>query len=448
MVGKRGWGAYARVASRAARYAWSSPAVRQYALRTMRAGARAVGRKVLTYAGVKRKRAADAPAKTIRKAKRVGAVRRVGRPFRGEYRGRFKKPWRGSQSAVNWKGVQMVRESGGVIGDANSVYCAATCFPVRITAECVHTAVIKQAMLFFGFKVNNIEQPYSLTATDNFFFQFEYINAAGGAVTVSTSGVFSGNTSVLAVAQAHMDQLMGLMSGNRVYFELTKMGFFYQRPGTGETVDKLYIMAKDIKLYLAGSLNFHVQNRTSAVAATHPTNVDDEYNAFNVANNPLVGRVYTGSGLQVRVRSQESVVSNPFIELVRDSGTDAIGYASTTDTTLRKPPPSYSLNGVYKDTKVRLGPGKIKNLTSGKVKNMNFDGWLRFFGPWYREAASAAAATGGVRIAVPIIMFGLEKMLDCRSNEPDIEVGYQAEASVGVIATFNSRSYTTPRYSL
>lgn len=179
-----------------------------------------------------------------------------------------------------------------------------------------------------------------------------------------------------------------------VYFRL------YRVLTTSQAIPVAKVLAKDVTLRFRFESRLAVQNRTLALVGT------DDHDADNIANNPLVGKLYYS---KKRLNGFKFKVARPSLAVpyVADKNTGLIKTNSTLslpDQTV-KPPPFWFFDTTW-GKNIKENPGDIFSSTIDYSQNMKLN---NFFSIFRHEA------NNGTLVDVKFgncAMFGLEKMLD------------------------------------
>lgn len=203
----------------------------------------------------------------------------------------------------------------------------------------------------------------------------------------------------------------------------------YDTSDTSEEFEKVEIDLKHIRLDFDLKSTLRVQNATVASEGTSTINL----NVNDITRNPLVGKLYKSTKWRnyLRIRSpynslNNSTSSNALIVAPDpNSGFRNIDYTfSAPDTDFLKKPPlkAYHL-GCNQDAKVKLGPGEIKYSNIRNTYNLSLNKFISY----YQSGIGGAEPDDTCLSFGHVACFGLEKMLDNRTEENEVRLYWQID---------------------
>lgn len=213
--------------------------------------------------------------------------------------------------------------------------------------------------------------------------------------------------------------------------------------GTGN-IQLFRINMPDVVLDISMRSVMKFQNRTNATTAVD--HLDDS--AVNIDRNPLVGRSYDSIGNGFKPKFGRPTTgshkftgdnANGVIDVVLPGDTQP----DSTDFMYQKPPPPNAFVGCRKFASIRLSPGQIRTSVLTYNKKMSVTSFLRMMTDiikWSADAQAPYCYLGKARL------FFFEKVLNCGVDEPAIEVGYQKEDYMQIVAT-RKPARTVPMYT-
>lgn len=288
----------------------------------------------------------------------------------------------------------------------------------------------------------------SPTTTRLLRFQWNYSLSEEGA---STSNSFDQGVSgtYKDVADNFYSQLIAAVTkttDNVAKFTINYVEMYYYIDdainGSGN-MQNFRLNGADIILDICMKSVLKLQNRTNST--TEVDHLDDS--ALNIDRNPLVGRSYDSIGNGFKPRSSRTVggshkftgdVTNGVISVVlpADTNPDVI------DDNYIKPPPPNQFANCKKFAAVRLNPGQIRTSVLMYKKKMTSTSFFRMMVDMIKFSGDSEAPfvyLGKSRL------FFFEKVLNTGVNEPAIDVGYQKEDWIQIIAS-RKISRTAPYY--
>lgn len=222
--------------------------------------------------------------------------------------------------------------------------------------------------------------------------------------------------------------------------------FFFNDDGTTGTgnLQTFRLNVPDVMLDISMRSVMKFQNRTNATTAVD--SLDDS--AVNIDRNPLVGRSYDaiGNGFKPKVGRPTGGShkftgdnANGVITVVLPADTQPL----VADNLYLKPPPPDTFVGCRKFATVRLSPGQIRTSVLTYRKKMSATSFLRMITDivkWSADVQAPYCHLGKSRL------FFFEKVLNTGVSEPAIEVGYQKEDYIQIVAS-RKATRTVPLYT-
>lgn len=353
-------------------------------------------------------------------------------------------PGRGTaMSKHDISGYHLKNEQGGTEDDPDCVYLLAGCTPPRRVAEGMFNAIVKTCAKRIGFNIPDWSNVPNGQPSDYFYLKLYYKDTPAGENKLWQTNI-AGNVAWSLIGAQLMDVIMlSMNTGVWEYVELVSIGFEFHRGGI--ICDEVKVRAGEVKLRVDCLQKLSIQNRTLAKTGTA-----DESNILDVANNPLVGKVYRGYQTAVSVRSQYGTTlgSNPFILVDKQAGIRTIGANDSgisAQLNVKKPQPYKSYVGLSSDQGIRILPGEIKRFACYYHKTISLSGLFLKLKDWFQSGVSSSASFGDINLKFPTVMVALERMLNSRDSEPLVTVGYETNNDIGITAYFVKKMYTNPR---
>lgn len=387
------------------------------------------GRRSRRVPGIKRRRTASKMGRRVRRRvvlrrrrykSRGRSVNTVGRRrvrrTRGVKAGRYSK-------------IGAVRkfEHGGVVSDPNTVFIGHASVATNEVLQTFCYAIARALLLRVGIDFKEWDEPINnpATAWTVFMFFFQAPNDTTENFLSNTWG--NGQTA---------KELAGII---RVFLntwtssthQITK---FLMQDSGNVTNAKVDITNSYVDVSLHSRLT--IQNRTAADTGTSGDNRND------ISNNPLIGRLYQKKGNffvpNYRFNgdlSYASFCANPNSGVIATNATDSLPDSG------RKPPPA-SFFGASYARGVRVTPGQMMSNVLVTKKVMKMETFLSIMAKYINLYSSAPIVNDFFWLG-SCAMFGLEKQLNSRVDEPTISVGYELNQVMSMIVTSN-RSGAAP----
>lgn len=362
-------------------------------------------------------------------------------PWRGRYAGLFGRVKHNAVSYVAKNGYHFRQESGGVVTDANCLYIMQTASGIRPLLEGICCGIWKRIMQKWGKRLSDWNNEITGFVNDEFRAYIYYKLTPNGGISNTAGTAILGNQSHLNMAQLIGDLIMSVASATDVYFEVTTIRVYWRRVTPDEYIEEMDIDPYRCKILVDAVAKMSVQNRTPAA-----TGAADETNALDVSNNPVHGKLYYGVGTMIAAKSQNSGVGNTFLSALANNGFSSVGVAAANmPADCQKPQPYYCYNKLLKDKNIYIQPGDIKTAAVKYKKKLTLQGYIKFLFNFIRSASTLATGSGSAYVGIPCMMIGLERMVDTRTSEPDLQIGYEANVDLKVVAFIDNTYFTTPR---
>jgi len=367
--------------------------------------------------------------------------------MRGYYKGRFRGPKSRRLNPYDVKGVHYILEQGGSVEDAQASYITVGATPARAFCEAVAGSIWK---LFWEKDSNNQIDSWdnAITGTvgDNFGWIISYRTLQDGAVLAVPATITTGNQSHLTCAINLMNAIMNQMAAN-AYFELVQISAYHRIDQTvDDYVREARYKADDFSFVFNCKAHLKCQNRTLAA-----TGGADESSMLDVANNPLEGKIYRGTGTINPIKHMAATLggANASLSQSKDGGFGFLRVAllgAACPNSLTKPPPFSTFQYMRSHKNIRLAPGAIRSEWVSWKSRMTFRGFLKMFLEFLRSGNTLDAATVTPNVvAIPCVAIGMERMLDSRTAEPNIALSYELTHDVQMICRFKKNNFTAPR---
>lgn len=334
------------------------------------------------------------------------------------------------------EGVVRKRETGAVISSQDCVYIGHNAIAMDEMWRAICYAVTRWFAKKAGQDFISIDSPVSglTTADPNLTWRIQYKLLPDEPIRNALQG--SGAAIVWgALGDALYNLILTTISGD--YYELLEVEL-YSPDTLASTREFPYIsvQAKQFMITVGGNSNMILQNTTLASVADTDGDMEE-----NVTNNPLQGKMYTGVGQNFPLAFQ-NVVTGPTINLSPktnpNSGIIDFDYAPAGNMSaamrnlLNKPPPHWSFHGMKGSRYVKLAPGEIRRSNVKKFITMDLNRLITQSLPYLQPGAS----TSNMRFFGNVVFFGLERMLDSRSDEAPLRLAYEVTVTTSAVASY------------
>ncbi len=178
------------------------------------------------------------------------------------------------------------------------------------------------------------------------------------------------------------------------------------------------------------SSKMEIQNRTLANSGG-----SGENNRNDVANNPVGGKLYSGTGNGTSLSYYNTLVALTELDLLTadtDSGVldfDVNGTNVTTGMKLayKRPPPHSMFTNVRKSAAVSIQPGQIKTSFLRWTRTLTVNNFLKLMFEYMTNRGGGGA--GHVRVSIGSFnLYGFEKRCDTGGTETGVNIGYEVNS--------------------
>ncbi len=379
------------------------------------------------------------PKSHVSKSVSVGTKRR--RPkydTTGVYKGQFNKPKAYKPSMASKVGASVEFEKGGQVTSQDCVYLGHSISINQLTRQ-VSRSIIRR--LFQQLRESprgwfEKLKPFETVTQPCLEMRVMYMVNNDSPAQI-TSATFQSTQSLDEVVFWFESQFW-LAATNEIRPIRSIWIFNHSPTANPQELPLAYLDLDNIHLHINCSSKMSIQNRTLGATATS-TSMDD------ITNNPLEGKVYSGTGNGTLLQTQDNVVGmagNDFWGTLADGiiQFDPLGTPVTAQqaSVLRRPPTANAFVAVRSVAKVRLGPGAIKKSVWSWNRSMKFSKYIEYM-------QSRLRANGDVKTPVSLGKFeflGLEKMVRTRNagtGVPAVSVGYELNQVIGCYTTLVRR---------
>jgi hypothetical protein len=401
---------------------WSNASSTRKRQRTTARRVRAAATRTLTKLKEKEKGTRSKPVHTtIGKRSKFAKRKRVVGAGKYLRHGSYKKLERGGtlQSA-----------SDGV--DKGCVYFAHSCFARDEIADAVARALVRRLCIMAELDFTSWNTRLH-SQSDEYSIGFQsYLDVADGTLDTSALIFVNSTSNYSSLADVCRAALVEVINNGEETPEFVNVVLYRRRPNN-ELIKLALMNLKNVKLDLCSSSRFVVQNRTAAAGLPD----GQEENVNDIQANPLVGRRYlcTGSApLQKSdVPSRDASILTPDGDSWYKEFTPTNSLATTRWT---KPPAANFFKNCIKSNYIRLSPGEIKSSKIDYNKTMSFFMFIRLMKDALKRKKEQSIVPVRISGLGNTEVIGFEKMIDSRTGEPLVTVGYEANYSIGCIAWY------------
>jgi hypothetical protein len=324
-------------------------------------------------------------------------------------------------------------ESGDTLSDVHCLYAGVASAPTDTVVNSVARSLIKRLAqkMDIDFEAWEVTVPVP-AATWDIQYTF-YPNAIDNVATSRVIAMGAPDTWATVAFNLSTDWATAIASTQKPVFERISIR------SAGTVQELATIKLKQFRLDICTSGRISIQNRTPG-----GTTVTEEDNRNDVTANPLIGRIYIGSGNGFVQRSMAGPAGTGTADFIASTDYGEIrADAANSLLVLRKPPPASFFIGAKSSGTVKLNPGVVKTVSVYRKQKMAFNTFMGYY------TRSVDGPGNGYHWSLgKSVMIGLEKAVDARSTEPDVLIGYQYDVTVKVRGNYSNAVLTTPQITL
>lgn len=341
-----------------------------------------------------------------------------------------KKYRKTKRNKMTMKGVNLAKETGGVVNAKKVAYIGHGSVPVYTARRMLWRAIFKRLFeKMYGNSPSGLvgtEYNFLLNTNDTLTVRWTSPTAAIVATNYSAASLVDIETVVTWASDP--SRPYNTATGSQGETTLIEVVFI---PGNTHLASLTRIRLKDCQFQLSSKCTLKLQNRTiNTAGATEADEVD---------NQPLSGYSYSGKGSGASWKGQPNNLNSVFYDDIfrinNSVGIMSFGADTTTDTGLQEPPLAGDFGGVKKFGKVRFNPGDLK--TSVLTDDIKID-----VNKFHRMTIGIAQGDVGVYPIGQFRFFALEKMIDVSgsADQPSIIVAY--EHNMRILASIKEKYAT------
>lgn len=358
-------------------------------------------------------------------------------------RGYSKKPFRKARkytfSKLRTKGTQTVIEAGSVVTSTDAVYIGHA-VPISALFTEICRAITKRIfqkaghrILSMGDKIQDDSVTY-LVSPCQFVLQLRRIvNDPVQNVTLPLGADITYNDAAEVLRLEFLD-LYSDSTATRDNILLDEL-FLVPNDSTNNPIRMATarLWLGSMQLHMGVSSKLQLQNRTLASSG----GTADESNMLDVANNPLDGKVYSGSGNMPSIKFSNQIVGvlTDDFSCNRNSGVIdcdpslSNNYTNEMLLILKRPPSGYAFNHVTKCANVTLSPGAIKKSFFQYSRRINLQTFMQIM---HSDLLYIAQGLNHRNSIGKFNMYGFQKRCNTRVDEPSISIGYELNTTISV----------------
>jgi hypothetical protein len=335
-------------------------------------------------------------------------------------------------------------ESGGIVQDADCVYVGHHDMPGQEMFDMFCRSVIRTLVRRAGMDVSSWESglPW-VSTTDNFALRILTVyQPFGGSTNLIPTSPFDigGGLTLNSLTTGLVGQLRGIQTANP---EARLVRIDLQTLDPNRTISSIECGSSHVSVKVVSKLM--IQNRTKSSNQPAAGELIND-----VTNNPLVGYLYhtKGSGFRPRLifnnLETDATVGQGFLA---NNATGLItAVADTTNPSQSKKPLFGShFQGKVHVNKVQVLPGGIRKNTLIHLKKYRLNDFWRKIND---DIVPSGDNNRNYRFVGESGMFGLEKALNARDDEPDVVVGWELNQVYSMFVTGSLNKYIMPLVSI
>jgi hypothetical protein len=372
--------------------------------------------------------------------RRIIAKRRSIRPQRSGYRTR-----RGGYATTKpllspfaSKGFIEKYENGGTLDDANSVYLGVSTCPTGLVMVGICRVVVRELMNQFSQDFASWESQPTFNTNGTLDIRFYYYN------DINDTTVRTGVITAIATTDTYQNIADNLRNNVRTALNaqpdlILKEIRLTELDGAVE-MTRATIRPKEFYIDIDSYSNISIQNRTQSATAGEGATETDQ-----VTNNPVHGKVYRckGNAFIPKYRQDPGIGFVPIVAH-RDSGLIQFGAATQVLNQYKKPPPSTFFKQCTSQAKTFMNPASIRMYTVKTKKSFSLNGLIERFGA---ELGNSFTLNEHYQLG-DTVMVGLEKVIDTRSAEPNVAIGYELNTTFKMKYRYKRAQFTAPIVSV
>jgi len=357
----------------------------------------------------------------------------------GYYRGRINKGRRLKYKLnFNKRGSVSKMESGGTVTGAQCVYVGHSTNGDQVWRS-VGRALVKELYKQAGYDIISWEDPIPFAAAEEHFLTMDFfINPDDPIVTVGGVPSYGVGTTFDDVSNGIVVELS---NANRGYaansgLELQRIILFNGDSTANNRTLLGSIQLSSFMLNIEISSKLKVQNSTLA----HDGTDENDELSTDVRNNPVHGKVYHSkgwtNGFTMTFRERTSAPTFYGFTPEYDSPLISQDGSALAQKQLLKPPGGYTFKA--NATACRMNPGDIKYDKWFFSCKIGFNNFVKKMSDMLNRITAPSASPMVAADFGRVGMIGLEKLLDTRTSEAPLLIGYEIE-QVYKCAGYNSR---------
>jgi hypothetical protein len=404
-----------------------------------------------TSSSSKRRRGGGGPAPPSRGGRR-GGKKKYRYHTTGSSVYKYTPKFKSGMSDYAKNGATLKVEHSFDKSDPECVYVGHSTHPAHSVMRVIFMSVIRKVAKRWGQDFNDFQSVINgeaATTFNNIQVRIQYRTTVNGVLQESSITIPNQST-WMDLADIIASRIIQLAASTVVYFELYEIQFANTLGTIAQVNSVQTVRASSTRVKVHGKSHLNFQNRTVAT----DSGTVDESNRDDIANNPLRGKSYTGFGSNHLYKwNNDRAVSAPSLsyETVHGALELSAGDANFTpemSNSLKKPPPYKSFGNCTGQHYVRVMPGQIVTSTINRTYEKSLNGFIFSMLPFIREATDMVTKPAVTHLKMGTNrFFGLEKLCNTASNEPDISVGCEVTLTISAIAVIKRNTYAAPSFN-
>lgn len=340
------------------------------------------------------------------------------------------------------EGAVIKQEFGSKIEDQECVYVGHYTYPLNRVISCAMYALARRIMMMMNLYTQDpLEESFYIHALDVFV---DYRDTVGGELKFSAATVVGSNFSQVELGDRIGTRIATLYTTS--YLEIVRLRIV--DTSTTETV--FQCNGSNIFFEVVGNSNMQLQNRTLANNTTEP----ERYNANDVTNNPLRGKMYGGVSNKHMLKFIENLSTpGPIASFYYNNDTGTLGIASkdasflpAVQLQLKKPPLAAAFSNLMTSKYIKLDPGEIRRSNTKASFKMGLNALIATFGEAIRGSSSMYSLQNAMIMKGKNVMFAFEKLCDTGGTDENagISLGYECVTTLSSICYIKKKVNMNP----
>lgn len=362
------------------------------------------------------------------------------------YKGRFNPKVSKKKVPYHQHGIVFKNEIGGIVTDPKCAYIGHSTDMRWISHRVFWEAMIRKLLKKTGVDISRVEQQgpgpvfWKESTIQHGIVVYWYDSSDEKLTGVKSFTVDGADLTVKQAAENIAVTLYPLVQAKPDWV-FDRLELVQRLEGVAFGNRNGSLMARTAKLNMKCCSTLRLQNQTAGIGTT-----GDEENANEVNNNPLIGKKYVGSKSGFLPTTRVGTLIGTYNGFTpQGEGLINPNNPPFEDPTLyNKPPTGGQFQYCSGTSKVYLGPGQVKS----SFVTHTFKGTAT---QWLQTQRRVIAELGGLLLNSPnantfnyvgkCAMFALERVIDTRTSEPDIKLGFQLASTCMALVTYTDKHF-------